>query len=858
MNHSNYPFKYTEQKWQAFWSQENTFQAFKENHLPKYYVLEMFPYPSGKIHMGHVRNYAIGDAIARMKTAQGFNVLHPMGWDAFGLPAENAAIERKVHPKEWTFQNIENMREQLKSIGLSYDWSRELFTCSEDYYKHEQKIFLSFLEHGFAYQKEALVNWDPIDQTVLANEQVIDGKGWRSGAIVEKKILRQWFLKITDFAEELLSGLKTLEGKWPDNVLLMQEKWIGKSVGVKVLFHFEHSSEALEIFTTRPDTLYGAAFVAISPNHPIAEELAQTNPELQAFIHECNQGALNEMTLEKTEKKGFLTSLKLVHPLDNTITLPLYVANFVLMEYGSGAVFGCPAHDARDFEFAKKYHLPIKQVVAETKEAPLASSLEEPLLGDGYLVNSELLNGLTVAEAKVKAIKLLKERKQGDESINYRLRDWGISRQRYWGCPIPIIHCDHCGIVPVPESQLPVTLPEDIDFEHPGNPLDRHPTWKHVNCPKCAHPAIRETDTFDTFFESSWYFARFCHLDPTQPIDKEACDYWLPVDQYIGGIEHAVLHLLYARFFIRAMKRCGYLSIEEPFQGLLTQGMVCQQSFKDQQGHWLYPQEVIKQKDGQWVHIETGEAVIAGRIEKMSKSKKNVIDPASIIEAYGADTARLFMLSDSPPERDLEWSDAGIEGAWRYLNRLWRFVLQHQAMLQQINPKNITSLSLSHEALEMRRNTHKTIDAVTEDFNKHHFNRAIARIREFTNSLFEYQPVTEDEQKMVAEAVSAILRLLHPMIPHLCSELWEKLGWPATAVSHDWPKPISELLKDAFITLAVQVNGKLRGTIEIAVQASEAELKAAALGLASVQNAMQGKEVRKIIIVPKKIINVVI
>src|SRR6185312_6485296 len=652
---ARYNFKEAETRWQQVWRERGTFHVEADPKRPKYYVLEMFPYPSGKLHVGHVRNYTMGDMVARYKRAQGFNVLHPMGWDAFGLPAENAAMASKVHPATWTYANIATMREQLKRMGLSYDWEREIATCHPEYYRHEQKMFLDFLKAGLAYRRESWVNWDPVENTVLANEQVIDGRGWRSGALVEKRLLSQWFLRITHYADDLLDALKTLE-RWPERVRLMQENWIGRSEGARVFFPLKGRNERLEIFTTRPDTLYGASFCALSPNHPLAQELAATNPELAAFIAECNRMGTSEAVLETAEKKGFDTGVKVVHPLDKSWTLPLYVANFVLMEYGTGAIFGCPAHDQRDLDFARKYKLAVKPVVLPPGEDPLRFSVgNEAFVGDGTIFNSDFLDGLDVASAKRKVIERLQALSAGQGTIQFRLRDWGVSRQRYWGCPIPVIHCGKCGIVPVPERDLPVKLPEDVTFDRPGNPLDHHPTWKYTTCPECGGAAQRETDTFDTFFESSWYFERYCSPRDAAAFKRAEVDYWMPVDQYIGGIEHAVLHLLYSRFFTRALRDCGYLGLKEPFAGLFTQGMVCHETYRDEAGNWLFPEEVKRDAQGNVLDAHS-RPVTVGRNEKMSKSKKNVVGLEAIVDAYGADTARLYLLSDSPPERDLEWT----------------------------------------------------------------------------------------------------------------------------------------------------------------------------------------------------------
>jgi leucyl-tRNA synthetase len=845
----NYEHKTNEAKWQKIWDEKKVFKAVKDLNKPKYYVLEMFPYPSGRTHIGHLRNYAIGDVIARYKRAQGFNVLHPMGWDAFGLPAENAAIQNNVHPAKWTYENIAHMKDELKSIGLAYDWDREIATCSADYYKHEQKIFLSFLKNNIAYRKESLVNWDPVDNTVLANEQVVDGKGWRSGAPVERKKLTQWFLRISDFADDLLDSLKKLPN-WPENVRLMQEKWIGKSSGARVFFGIKGTDKKLEIYTTRPETLFGASFCAISPNHPISLELAKDNLKLETFIKECNQLGTAEEIIEKAEKQGFDTGLKVIHPFVKGLELPLYVANFVLMEYGTGAIFACPAHDTRDYEFARKYGLPIKPVI-QPQDPTTINIDKEAYSGDGLMVNSEFLNGLTIDDAKEKVISELEKQGIGSRQINYRLRDWGVSRQRYWGCPIPVIYCDDCGVVPVPEEQLPVLLPDDVSFDKPGNPLDHHPTWKHVNCPTCKKDARRETDTFDTFFESSWYFARFCSPDFASVVDKEECKYWLPVDQYIGGVEHAVLHLLYARFFTRAMSKCGFLiDLKEPFSGLLTQGMVCHETYKDKDGKWLFPEEVVKNKEGDLVHHLTGDKVTVGRIEKMSKSKKNVAPTETIVDSYGADTARFFMLSDSPPERDVEWSEAGVEGCWRYISRLWKAVYNYTNASETQGEK--TNLSKAKSLI------HKTIKAASEDLDKFHFNKAIARIRELSNTIFDIKITDAESKAIVKEGLETILRLLNPMIPHITEEAWQLLGHSDMLANTAWPKFDPSLIVDDTVVIAIQINGKLKTTIEVALNASKEEVEKIALEVPSVKATIQEKEIARVIVVPNKIINIVV
>ncbi|MBI2240894.1 MAG: leucine--tRNA ligase [Magnetospirillum gryphiswaldense] len=851
-----YNVKETETKWQKIWDERRSFVATEDKSRPKYYVLEMFPYPSGRIHMGHVRNYALGDVVARYKRARGFNVLHPMGWDAFGLPAENAAIERGVHPAKWTRENIAAMRDQLKTMGLSYDWGRELATCEPEYYRHEQKMFLDMLKAGLVYRKESWVNWDPVENTVLANEQVIDGRGWRSGALVEKRLLSQWFLKITHYAEDLLDSLKTLD-RWPDRVRLMQENWIGRSEGARLTWALTGRDERLEVFTTRPDTLFGASFLAISPNHPLAAELAAGNPALAEFVAECNRMGTSEAVVEAAEKKGLDTGLKALHPFVEGWELPVYIANFVLMEYGSGAIFGCPAHDQRDFDFATKYGLPIKPVVLPNGADAASFALDgQPFTDDGTLFNSDFLNGLDVPAAKAAAIARIEALGVGEKTVNWRLRDWGVSRQRYWGCPIPIIHCDACGPVPVPEAELPVRLPEDVTFDKPGNPLAHHPTWKDVSCPCCGKPARRETDTFDTFFESSWYFARFA--SPTRDdvaFDRDAADYWMAVDQYIGGIEHAVLHLLYSRFFTRALKDCGYLGVKEPFAGLLTQGMVCHETYKDEAGAWLYPDEVVKAEDGRLVHSQTGKPVTLGRSEKMSKSKRNVVDPAHIIATYGADTARLFMLSDSPPERDLEWTEAGIDGAWRYVNRLWRLV----AISVDTLPAPGTPLpTLGEPALKLRRQVHKTIAAIGDDLDRFHFNKAVARIRELTNALADFKTADAGDLWVLREGLETATLLISPMMPHLAEEMWAALGHAIPVVDTPWPVAEASLLVEDSVTVAVQVNGKLRATIELPKDCDAKLAEETALAQDNVIAAMSGKPPRKVVVVPNRIVNVVV
>jgi len=853
---ARYNFKETEAKWQAAWADHRVFAAGADPARPKYYVLEMFPYPSGRIHMGHVRNYTLGDVVARHRRALGFNVLHPMGWDAFGLPAENAARDSKIHPATWTYDNIANMRAELRRMGLSLDWEREIATCHPGYYGHQQRLFLEFLAAGLVYRKEAFVNWDPVDQTVLANEQVIDGKGWRSGAPVEKRKLSQWFLKITAYAEELLDALKTLD-RWPEKVRLMQENWIGRSSGAEVRFKIQGRPEPLTIFTTRPDTLFGASFLAISPDHALADELAKADPKLKAFIAECRARGTSEAAIEAAEKLGYDTGLKAAHPFLTGKTLPVYVANFVLIDYGSGAIFGCPAHDQRDLDFARKYKLPVIPVVCPPGEDAATFKVGDVAYTEnGTIINSEFLNGLDVETAKQEVGKRLEAIGTGHPTTVWRLRDWLVSRQRYWGCPIPVIHCEACGIVPVPFKDLPVRLPDDVTFERPGNPLDHHPTWKHVNCPACGKPARRETDTFDTFVDSSWYFARYCSPRADQPVIKAEGDYWLAVDQYIGGVEHAILHLLYSRFFMRAMKKTGHVSIDEPFAGLFTQGMVCHESYRSNDGRWLYPEDVTKRDDGTAVETATGQLVAIGRREVMSKSKKNVVAPAAIIDTYGADTARLFMLSDSPPERDLEWTEAGVDGAWRYINRLWRLVDEPKVALPAASEPKPAKLSPAAEAVW--RGAHKTIAAVSESLAEFRFNVAVAQIRTLTNDLEALDGKGPGEAWALRQGLDTAVRLIGPMIPHIAEELWHKLGHTEMLCNEPWPKADPALLVDETVTVAVQVNGKLRATVALPRDASEAQAREVALAQPNVTTAMGGKPPRKVIVVPNRIINIVV
>jgi leucyl-tRNA synthetase len=856
---SRYNVRETESKWQAAWDEAECFIVTEDPDKPKYYVLEMFPYPSGRIHMGHVRNYTIGDVIARYKRARGFNVLHPMGWDAFGLPAENAAIAKGVHPGKWTYENIAVMREQLRGMGLSLDWSREIATCHPDYYRHEQKMFLDFLEAGLVYRKKSWVNWDPVDGTVLANEQVIDGRGWRSGAQVEKRELSQWFFRITAFTDELLAALDHLE-RWPAKVRLMQRNWIGRSEGAAAYFPLDGKAEVrgerLTVFTTRPDTLFGASFCALSPHHPLARRLAANDPALAAFIAECDLLGTGEEEIERAEKQGYDTGLKAYNPFVEDQALPVYVANFVLMEYGTGAIFGCPGHDQRDLEFARKYGLPVVPVVLPPGADPASFRIgDQAYLDDGTMINSGFLDGLDVESAIKAAIARLEAQASGRGETQYRLRDWGVSRQRYWGCPIPVIHCEDCGVVPVPEDQLPVRLPEDVSFEQPGNPLDHHPTWKAVDCPACGKPARRETDTFDTFTESSWYFARFCSPRSDRALDRAAVDYWLPVDQYIGGVEHAVLHLLYSRFFVRALSRCGYLDLDEPFAGLFTQGMICHETYRAEDGTWLSPDQVRRGADGRVVSLD-GQPVTVGRSEKMSKSKANTVDPAEIIATYGADTARWFMLSDSPPDRDLAWTEEGIEAAHKFVQRIWRFVSQTAAELAELGPAAPDGFNAA--ALDLRRTSHKTVRAVTEAVEQFHLNGAVAGVHELYNSLSRFQVKDPSERWALKEGCELLVRLMAPMMPHLAEELWRCLGRSSLLTDEPWPEPEAALLVEETVTVAAQVNGKLRSTIELPRDSQDQLAEECALADPAVQRALAGKAPRRVVVVKNRVVNVVV
>ncbi|MGF1461725.1 MAG: leucine--tRNA ligase [Maricaulaceae bacterium] len=865
---ARYNPKEAEPKWRAAWAKANAFAAPKAADAgdgPKYYVLEMFPYPSGRIHVGHSRNYAMGDVVARYKRARGFNVLHPMGWDAFGMPAENAAMARGVHPGDWTYANIDAMRDQLKLLGLSIDWDREFATCDPGYYTHQQAIFLAFLKAGLVYRKSSKVNWHPVDHTLLANEQVNHGKGWRSGAPVETRELQQWFFRITDYAEDLLSAIEGLE-RWPDKVRTMQANWIGKSRGANIRWPIVDAAvaetEAIEVFTTRPDTLYGASFLALAPDHPVTKAIAATRPEVKTFIEKAGQLGTSEADIEKEEKFGVDLGIKVQHPFDPNWTLPVWTANFVLSSYGTGAVFGSPAGDQRDLDFARKYDLPVNPVVlppgadAETHEIE-----DEAYTGPGTIYNSDFLNGLSTTDAIAAAIDKLETLGLGEGTTTFRLRDWGVSRQRYWGCPIPVIHCDTCGVVPVPAEDLPVELPKDVSFDAPGNPLDRHPTWKHVACPQCGKPAVRETDTLDTFVDSAWYFARFCApwLEDA-PLSETECAYWLPVDQYVGGVEHAVLHLLYARFFMRALHKAGVLArdLDEPFAGLFTQGMVTHETYKTAAGQWVGPEEIVIDTNGDARSAKTlddGAPVVIGAVEKMSKSKRNVVDLDAFVQDYGADVARWFVLSDSPPERDVEWSDAGVEGAWRFVQRVWAAA----DALPDAAPDPLSPVGeVDGPALKLRKQTHKTILAVTDAIEGFRFNSAVAAIYEFVNALRTSAELTDaDGLAARAEALGALGRLIAPFTPHLAEEVWARIGGTGLVCQAAWPQADASLARDDMIVLPIQVNGKKRAELEAPRGLSAEDAEARALETPKVQAAIAGLTVRKVVVVPDRIVNIV-
>ncbi|TPW05147.1 MAG: leucyl-tRNA synthetase [bacterium] len=858
-----YEPKTAEPRQQARWAAADAFRMPTEGTgRPKYYVLEMFPYPSGAIHMGHARNYVMGDVVARSKRAQGFDVLHPMGWDAFGLPAENAAIERGIHPGDWTWSNIAAMRDQLKLLGLSLDWSREFATCDPAYYGKQQAWFLELLKRGLVYRKDSVVNWDPVDNTVLANEQVVDGRGWRSGAVVEKRKLNQWFLRITDYADDLIEGLKELEGRWPDKVRLMQENWIGKSRGATLWWDIaeapaflpasapgepNHARDPVEVYTTRPDTLFGASFLALAPDHPLTRAIAAHRPDVADFVAACARSGTSEADIEKAEKLGVDLGVRVRHPFDPERTVPVWAANFVLSGYGSGAIFGCPAHDQRDLDFARKYDLPVIPVVRPDGASDDFAVETDAYVGPGRLFNSGFMDGLEVEAAKAAAIARLEASEHGQGATIYRLRDWGVSRQRYWGCPIPVIHCEKCGPMGVPADQLPVELPKDVTFDTPGNPLDRHPTWKHVDCPSCGGKAVRETDTLDTFVDSSWYFARFTDPTAAEPISRAAADKWLPVDQYIGGVEHAVLHLLYARFISRALSDAGLMSVREPFAGLFTQGMVVHETYRRADGAWVEPTDVDLTNDAgnrSARQLSTGETLTIGDIEKMSKSKKNVVAPQEIVDTYGVDAGRLFVLSDSPPERDVQWTPGGVEGAARFVQRVWTEV-------DGFEPD-----APAHESdAALIRETHKAIKAVSEGVSGFRFNSAIAKLYAFVAVVRDHGTAGGAARR---EALSALVRLVAPFTPHLAEECWTRLGEEGMVLDAPWPEFDPALAADDEVTLPIQVNGKRRGEIRVARGLEPAEVEAIVMADADVQARLEGQTVRKIVVVKDRIVNLVV
>lgn len=860
MASQRYNARETEARWQKVWDEQKLFETpfDADSGRPKYYVLEMFPYPSGRIHMGHVRNYAMGDVIARYMRARGHDVLHPMGWDAFGMPAENAAMQNKVHPAKWTYENIDTMRAQLKSMGLSLDWSREFATCDVEYYHRQQMLFLDFLEKGIAYRRNAKVNWDPVDQTVLANEQVIDGKGWRSGAQVEQRELTQWFFRITDYAEDLLSALDTLP-EWPEKVRIMQKNWIGKSEGLRFDFGLvgaPQGFDTLAVFTTRPDTMFGPSFAAIAPDHPLARALAAEQPSVAAFVEECRHLGTSQAEVDTAEKLGFDTGIKVTHPADPAWQLPLYIANFVLMDYGTGAIIGCPAHDQRDLDFARKYGLEVIDVFvpADTGERVGDIAFVPPKSQSVRYVQwagEETVQ--TCQEAIDKSLAIFEREGWGSRETNFRLRDWGVSRQRYWGCPIPVLHCEACGVVPEARENLPVKLPDDIEFDKPGNPLDRHPTWRNATCPRCGGPALRETDTMDTFVDSSWYFARFTAPHAAEPTDPRIANAWLPVDQYIGGIEHAILHLLYSRFFVRAMRACGHIGLDEPFKGLFTQGMVVHETYRLGRD-WVAPADIrITEADGvrTATRISDGAVLEIGSIEKMSKSKKNVVDPDDIIASYGADTARWFMLSDSPPERDVIWTEAGVEGAHRFVQRIWRLVGE---------VADITTETDEATSGDVLRAAHRALAQVSEMIPALRFNSAVAQLYALQNTLEDGVRAARAGKPApgLAAATRIMVQMIAPMMPHLAEECWRTLGGEGLVAASEWPQFDPALIAEAEIIIPVQINGKRRAELTLASDATQDDIVAATLALDVVQKFLEGREPKKIVVVPKRIVNVVL
>ena len=835
---SRYNHKVAEKKWQKEWINQKIFETKKDNSKKKYYVLEMFPYPSGKIHMGHVRNYTLGDVVARYKKLKGFNVMHPMGWDAFGLPAENAAITEKKSPEEWTYKNINIMKSQLKSMGFSFDWQKELATCHPEYYKHEQEFFIEMFKKGLAYKKESEVNWDPVDKTVLANEQVIDGRGWRSGADVEKKYLSQWFLKTSEYSNELLTGLDSLD-KWPDKVKTMQKNWIGKSEGVEIdfsLINKEYKNYKIKIYTTRPDTIFGATFLAISCQHPLVKELVKNNSEIKKFIKKC------ELSNSEKDKLGFNTEIKAEHPITKK-SIPVYIANFVLMDYGLGAIFGCPAHDQRDLDFANKYNLNVIKVVESEKENK--QIIDVATTGDGVLINSDFLNGLSVESAKKKIVDFFESTGLGSKKINYKLKDWGISRQRYWGCPIPILYREDGEIIPVDKKDLPVLLPKNNTIYGGLTSLKNAESWKLTRCPKTGMKAVRETDTFDTFFESSWYFLRFCNPKLNNPLDVDEIKYWLPVDQYIGGVEHAILHLLYSRFFTKVLRDLNYINLSEPFKGLFTQGMVTHRTFKNADNQWVEPSDVVRKKD--LLFDKNNSPVSTGNIEKMSKSKKNVIDPGEIINLYGADTARWFVLSDSPPERDLEWTETGVVASYKFINKIWDLFEKSTTYTAD---QNKTDKSLE-------KKFDKIINEISNNIEGFHFNKSVAKIYEYVNLLSSHVLNKSINEKDLSKFIESLTIIIHPFMPHLSEEIWQGLGNKQLCISAKWPET-TNVYEVGIIKMPIQINGKTRSLIDIlSNEDKDMIMKKVMLDPKIIKN-IENKKILKTIFVPNKIVNLVV
>ena len=836
----NYNPLLIEKKWQKFFEEKKIFSTKKTNK--KFYCLEMFPYPSGNIHMGHVRNYTLGDVIANFKRLNNYNVLHPMGWDAFGLPAENAAIQNNLHPKEWTLKNITTMKSQLKRLGLSIDWDKEISTCDENYYKHQQILFLSFFKKGLAYKKESYVNLDPVDNTVLANEQVIDGKGWRSGAIVEKKKLSQWFLNITKYSNQLLSSLETLKG-WPEKVKLMQKNWIGKSEGCEIDFDTDCKDLKIKIFTTRPDTIFGASFIAISPDHPFTENF-KNEKNFKDFKNLALKNLGTESSLSTNEKLGFQTSFSAFHPFTNK-KLPIYVANFILMDYGSGAIYGCPAHDQRDLEFAIKYKLEIIPVVSPDK-SKIINIKNEAYIEDGYAINSDFLNNLTTKEAKKIIIQKIKEKKIGNSKIIYRLKDWGISRQRYWGCPIPIMYREDGKIILVPEKDLPITLPKDVDFSKSGNPLENHPTWKYTTCPETGMKATRETDTLDTFVDSSWYFLRFCSSqEKTKPFNIDEINYWMPVDQYIGGVEHAILHLLYSRFFTLALQDEYKFKFSEPFENLFTQGMVCHPTFKDKSGKWIFPKDVIEKNNS--FFLNNNEEVFRGESQAMSKSKKNIIDPDDIIKIYGSDAVRWFILSDSPPDRDIQWSENGIQGAFKYIQKIWRTYEKLKIYKKEKEENNNTLI----------RNSNILIKDITDCIEKFHINVAVAKLYVFLNNINEEIEKQSLNKEDIVNIYKKYLIIISAFIPYIANECWEKMTGNQDITSQEWPKIDGSFLNKENFDIVIQVNGKKRAIINATNNESEENILSKSLAIKNIQVILDKKIIAKKIFIKNKLLNIV-